>query len=417
MLRASGMALAAIAAVVLGRELGAAGYGTYAWAFAWVAALAVPAALGADQLLVRDAAVARDRGEWARLRSLLRSALGWSAAASLATVAVATVVLAAAGGGLGTRQTALLVALPILPLAALTSVAQGALLGLGRTGPALAPANAGRPALFLAFVAAVGLAGGLSATRAVALQLAATAIVAVVVLAIVWRAVRRASRPAERASPRTWLPTAVRMGAAGALLILDAQVGLLVLGAMGTASDAGVYAAALACMAPFALVATALRLPLGPAVARLGAAGERERMQRGLRTATRAVALVSALIAVVLAAFAGPVLGLFGNGFSGGVPTLRLLAIAYSVNAVFAFNGLVLIMNGEERAAMRAALGSLVLDVALCLVLVPPLGARGAAIAALVTIAARNVVNSSAAWRRLGVDTTVLGRSPSVTRR
>ena len=188
------------------------------------------------------------------------------------------------------------------------------------------------------------------------------------------------------------------------------------LGAVSTASETGVYAAALQCMAPFALVLTAVRLPLAPALARLGASGKRERLQRGLRQATRGVALMSTLIAIVLVAFAGPVLGIFGESFSDGAATLRLLAIAYIVNAVCAFNGIVLIMNGEERAAMRAAFASLLLDAALCAALVPALGARGAALAALASITVRNVWNSASARRRLGIDATVLGRLPGATR-
>jgi O-antigen/teichoic acid export membrane protein len=202
----------------------------------------------------------------------------------------------------------------------------------------------------------------------------------------------------------------VPMGAASMLNIVDAQVGLLMLGALGSSHATGVYAAALQCMAPFALVLAAVRFPFGPAIARLGAAGDRERLQRGLRTTTRGVAALSAALAAVLVLFPGPILSLFGGGFSGGVAALRILAIAQLVNALCAFNGLVLIMNGQERSAMRAAFGSLVLDVALCAALIPPLGARGAATAALVAMTARNVANSVAAQRRLGLDTTVLGR-------
>src|SRR5205085_5545460 len=101
------MALTALAAVVLGRQLGAAQYGDYAWSFAWATTFALPAALGADQLLVREAAVARDHGDWGRLRALMRSTLGRSAAVALAVIAVAAVVLALGGAGLGARRAAL----------------------------------------------------------------------------------------------------------------------------------------------------------------------------------------------------------------------------------------------------------------------------------------------------------------------
>jgi O-antigen/teichoic acid export membrane protein len=125
------------------------------------------------------------------------------------------------------------------------------------------------------------------------------------------------------------------------------------------------------------------------------------------------VAAASAAVAAVLFLAPGPILALFGDGFASGATALRILAVAQLVNALCAFNGMVLIMGGQERAAMRTALGCLVLDVILCVALIPTLGSRGAALAALVSITARNVVNSVQVRRRLGVDATVIGRVPA----
>jgi O-antigen/teichoic acid export membrane protein len=411
-LRAGGMGLALAAGVVLAHALGAPGYGTYQWAFAWVSTLALIATLGTDQLLVREAGIVLESGRWGALRALVRSTLGRVTAVALAVAALGAIVVAAAGGGLGARQATLLAALPILPLAAATNVAQGALLGLGRTARALAPGTIGRQAAFLLLVAIGALLGGLTAAKVAALQLVATAIAAAAVLMLLRRAL--AGRQAGRESPpaaRAWLRESVPMGTATVLLAVDAQVGLLVLGALGSATDTGVYAAARLCTAPFTLVIAAGRLPLAGVIARLGATGEWARLQRGLRTATRGVALVSAAIAAVLIIAPGLVLGMFGAEFAhNGGALLRILALAQLVNAICAYNGLVLIMAGHERAAMAAALGGLVLDGVLCVALVPALGARGAAIAVLASVIARNVVNSVLVRRRLGIDATVLGR-------
>ncbi len=414
-MRAVGMGLTAMAAILLARALGTGGYGTYSWAFAWASTLATIAALGADQLLLRESAVALDRSDWDGLRALLRSVLGRVTIAAVGAVAVLTALLALAGGGSGTRRAALAVALPILPLAAVAAVGQGSLLGLGRTAAAVGTVTLGRQAVFLILAVVAVLLGGLSSSGAVALQLAATGASCIAVLLLLRRAL--AGKPRDGAEPRAaargWLRAAVPMGATTILLVIDAQVGLLVLGLRGRAVDAGVFAAALQCTAPFALLLSAGRLPLGSAVARLGAARDRARLQRGLRTATRGVAGVAALCAAVLVVIPAPILGLFGGGFTGGADALRILAVAQLINAICAFNGLVLIMTGHERAAMGAALGCLVLDAGLCVVLVPPLGARGAAIAVLVSVTARNVVNSLMVRRRLGIDATVIGRTGS----
>jgi O-antigen/teichoic acid export membrane protein len=406
------MGLAGIAGIVIARTLGAAGYGTYSWAFAWASGLAVPAALGADQLLVRESGVALERGGWDGLRGLVRSTLGRVALVSVALTVVGEVGLALAGGDMGARRVALMVALPILPLAAAASLAQGALLGLGRTVAAVAPGMLGRQGVFLVLALVAVLLGDLSSAGAVALQLIATGLACAAALALLRRALARGPRagPSPAVETAEWMRTSLAMGAAAMFSVLDAQVGLLVIGAVGDAADAGVYAAAALCVAPFGLLLTAGRLPLGGVVARLDASGDRERLQRGLRTATRAVAVLAAPVAAVLLLFPDTVLGLFGAGFSRGADALRILAVAQLVNALCAFNGLVLIMSGQERVAMGTSVISLVLDAVLCAALVPVWGAEGAAVGVLVSVTVRNVANSVSTRRRLGIDTTVLGR-------
>lgn len=442
LLRAAGMALAATAGIVLARRLGPSGYGIYSWAFAWVTALSVPAALGADQLLVREAAIALDCGDRAGLRSLVMSALRRVTFASLAVVLLVLVGFALFGGDPGVRGRSLEAALPILPLTAIAALAQGSLLGLGRTAAAVAPGTLGRQALFLGLAMISVLLGIASPTVTVELQLLATATSTIILLVLLRHALIRvkpsapgrqvAGNPAavtadripgdrataagERVGGGDWLWVSVPMGAAMMLLMVDAQVGLLVLGTSGDTSGAGVYAVALQCTAPFALLLSAGRLPLGGVVARLTAAGDRARLQRGLTTATRVVALASAAVAAILLLVPESVLDLFGNGFATGATTLRIVAVAQLVNAACAYNGLVLIMSGLQRVAAMAALGSLLVDAALCLVLVPSLGARGAALALLLSVALRNIVTSVLARARLGIDTTVLGRGLAAPR-
>lgn len=424
-MRAGGMAFSAVATILLARELGAAAYGTYSWAVVLVLALSLPAALGADQLLVREAGVALDRGDWGRLRTLVRSALRHVAVVSAGAAALGVViVLLIDDGSPDARGSALLVALPIIPLFALVLVAQGTLLGLGRTARALAPAMLVRQVTFTALVAAAVLAGGLSAAGAVGLQAAAAAVATVAAAVLLRRALAAQAVPPATAdgdgvgpAPREWLRSSLPMGATAMLLIIEPQIGLLVLGAVSDTAETGIYAAAFQCTAPFALLLAVGRLPLGPVVARLRAAGERERLQRGLRVATRGAAAMGAVLAAILLVVPGPVLSLFGSEFTDGTAALRLLAVAMLVNLLCAFNGMVLIMAGQERAAMRTTIACFALDVVLCLALVPSLGATGAAIAVLASIVTRNVANSLATRRLLGIDSTVFGRAPASTRR
>jgi O-antigen/teichoic acid export membrane protein len=194
--------------------------------------------------------------------------------------------------------------------------------------------------------------------------------------------------------------------------MLQAVTGVALLGPIAGATEAGHYAIAAQLTAPFALVLAAAGASLSPTIAALHAGGEgqRERMRRGIVAASRVCALLGAAVAVALVVFAEPLLGLFGAGFRDAAPTLRILAVAGLINALAPFNGAALVMTGNEDGAARAALLGLLLCAALSAALIPPWGATGAAVAFLVSIAGRNAATCAVAWRRLGLDTTVLGR-------
>src|SRR4051794_18360955 len=55
--------LGLVTTAVLARELGAPGFGAYAWALAWVYTLRVPALAGTDRLVTRQVAAYREAGE------------------------------------------------------------------------------------------------------------------------------------------------------------------------------------------------------------------------------------------------------------------------------------------------------------------------------------------------------------------
>jgi O-antigen/teichoic acid export membrane protein len=86
--------------------------------------------------------------------------------------------------------------------------------------------------------------------------------------------------------------------------------------------------------------------------------------------------------------------------------------IANAVNSLVAYNGATLVMCGCEAAAARASVGGTIVTMALVGLLVPSLGAEGAALAFMGGTLFRNAVNTVQAWRLLGLDTTVLGLRP-----
>jgi O-antigen/teichoic acid export membrane protein len=168
------------------------------------------------------------------------------------------------------------------------------------------------------------------------------------------------------------------------------------------------FAAATQATVGFVLVRNAASRPLAPLMARLHDAGDREHLQRSLTGATRWVAGTTLAGAILVIVLASPLLSLFGRGFEAATPALRLLAVAHIVNGWVAFNGTVLNVAGYHSHAARSATIALLVDAALLAVLVPAAGVDGAAIAAVAAVIVRNVLNSRAVRRELGLQTAAL---------
>src|SRR4051812_40404599 len=160
-------ALALLTTAFLARQLGVAGYGTYAWALAWVYTLRIPALAGTDRLVTREIA-ARD----ARESPDPADVVAWADRSGLRTAV--PIALGGGAGAIAGHSTAgthlsgyLAIAMPLLPVATLVLVRQAALLADRRVAWALLPDNVLRPVFLLVLVVAVSLSSVVELTPAV----------------------------------------------------------------------------------------------------------------------------------------------------------------------------------------------------------------------------------------------------------
>jgi len=194
-------------------------------------------------------------------------------------------------------------------------------------------------------------------------------------------------------------------------LAANTQVGTILLGALSSATDAGVFNVATRTTTLISFIMLAAMYPLMPLAARLYAAGEVAQLQRVVIRAARAVLLFAAPTALVLVVFGPSILGLFGTGFDEGSTAMRILAIGELVNVVTGFGGLVLVMTGHERElALCVGIGA-VLNLGLSTVLIPVVGLEGAAIGTATGLACANAAMTWLSWRQVGVWSAVAGRS------
>ncbi len=400
-------AMAFVLAVLLARFLGSRDYGIYALAYAWATLLTVPAILGLNTFLVRGIAVYEVRGQWALMKGLLfrtnQLVMLTSTVIALCGVGVALMWLSPSFRG------PFCVAMLLVPLTALTLLRQGAMQAFGRVVRGQLPEYLIRPVLIIAGVVALEIAGGglLTPTTALAANVTGVA-VAFIVGALLLRRALPAALLSVRAEfvTREWLRASLPMMLIAGVWMANSNITTLVVGSLDGPRAAGVYSVVQKAAEVIVILLYATNMPLAPAVARLYARNDRQGLEHTTEHMARATLFVSAPIAVAFMLFPHVYLDLFGPSFQAGATALVILAIGQLINAAAGPSGNIMLMTGQERIAVRGVAAGLLANLILAVILVPPLGVTGGAIAFASGLVLWNVVLVVLARQLVGVNVT-----------
>jgi O-antigen/teichoic acid export membrane protein len=177
----------------------------------------------------------------------------------------------------------------------------------------------------------------------------------------------------------------------------------ILLAALASPHDAGIYAAVARCATQGAFAIHAVVFVIGPLVSGLLATDERERAQAVYQTATSWLTALSWPIYFTLVAFSPLVLSMFGPEFVAGETALVVLACAMLVAVASGPVNVVLVMAGKTSWNLLNAFVALAVNVVLNLALIPPHGLSGAAIAWATSILVANVLPLIQVRRFLGL--------------
>jgi O-antigen/teichoic acid export membrane protein len=397
--------------VLLSRALGTSGYGAYASAIAWGTLLAALAGMGLMPLVVRTVATYRASHSWSLLKGVIRRANEVVATASALTVLMAAV----AGWVLYHSRPELLhpfwIALSLVPLISLTSLRQAAMQGLGRVLLGRIPETLVAPLLGIALVTATWTlaADRLDATAAAALYSLAALAAFALGAALLHRSLPREAHAAHHEyDMKAWRRSGLPLVLLNVVLAANTQLGTILVGAIDSAAEAGVFSVATRVTSFISFTMIAAGYPLMPMAARLYSEGAHEALQALVTRAVRMVLVVALPTGVALVLFAPLILGLFGEGFTAGDTVVRILAIGEVVNVLTGFGGLVLVMTGHEGYLTRGVTFGAATNLVLAFVLIPIFGATGAAVAAASGTVLANLALCWFAWRRVRVWTPVI---------
>ena len=402
--------------VLLANVLGPAGYGVYAYVFALVSLMAIPAQFGLPNLVVRETAKAQANEQWGLMRGLWR----WTNGA----VGVLALLIALLAGGLAwaladlfthLQLTTFVFSLLLVPLIALGNLRGAALRGLQKVVQGQLPECVLRPGLLIALVGGMVLLlpdDAVTAAHAMGLH-ALAAGVAFVIGAMMLARARPApikARPAPTYEGRAWVSAAVPLGIIGGMQVISAHTDVLMLGLFVSAEDVGIYRIAVQAASLVAFPISAMNMVIAPFVSHLFACSDMSRLQRMVTSAAIFCFVSAGSIALVFVVFGGEILALvFGEAFRASYLPMAILCVGQIF--VVTLGSLVTIanMSGHERETAKIMAIGAALNVVLNLLLIPPFGVVGAATATVASLAVWRLILFFGLIRWTGINPSIVG--------
>ena len=414
----TGTALGLLANLAMARLIGRAEYGVYALMFSWVSVLAMVAQAGQDISIVRLLPAYAQCEAWGKIRGL-RIGVGLFVLGISICVAVGgciVVHILGASHSAGWRDT-FYIGFAMLPI--LTQLQQSSAMHRAFKRPVITGlySTVMRPIVLLVLL---GLAAITLASRNAPVAAACTALAALISLAASGGHLSRAwpeQAHGVRASyeVRRWVTVGAKLSLLSIIIVGGARLDVMLLGAIMGTGDVGPYYAAVK-MAGFAFFATqAVNVVLAPLIAERYDAHDMRGLQSIAVQGAR-LGLAGSLCVTLFCAVAGKwLLALFGHGFEDAYVPLLILLLGCCASTCFGEVGFMLSMTKYQKQASFFVLIGIAANCIAAVLLVPRLGATGAAIGASLSL----FIWRGLAWRfvatRLGIEPSVFGKQGAGT--
>jgi O-antigen/teichoic acid export membrane protein len=365
--------------VALARELGESGFGDFLFALSFTTLLLLASGFGTEDLIARE--VARDRS---RLDHYLSNTLAVKVASSVALLALAAAFVNLAGYSADTRLAVYIVGAGVAVEnlgRTLGSVFQATermeLLSISLIVQRVATAGAG--------IAVLAAGGGI---LEVSLVFFGGSLLGLAVAAVVMR--RYVARPRLAIDRSHWWPilqAGIPIGIVTMVLTVLLKLDQVLLSFLegGDNSEVGLYGAAFRLVEATMFISWSFAAAFLPWVAHR-APEEGERLGQGYELALKALSGVLVPIGVVFVVLAEPLIELlYGEAYAEAVEPLRWLGVTTVFYGLNLLASTLLVARDRPLDFARVCAVVVVLNIALNLALIPPLGATGAALAAAIS--------------------------------
>lgn len=405
LIRVTAAALAFLSNVLFARWLGSFEFGIFVYVWTWVLLIGQALDLGLATAAQRFIPEYRERGMLDLLRGYL-SRSRWLAVGVAIGVAALCAGLVALLAPYLDRYTVipLYIACIALPAYALANVQDGISRSYDWVALGIVPTYIVRQLLLTVLMGAAWLGGlPLDAVTAMVLSAAAIWLPALGQMVVLNRRLRTRIEPGPKAHDvRLWIATALPILMAESFYLLLTHTDLLVLQQFRSPEDVAVYYAAVKTLALVAFIYFSIAATTAHRVAAFHAAGDREGLAAFMLKAARWTFWPSLIGTALLLAFGKPILALFGPQFTAGYHLMFILAAGLLARAAIGPMERFLNVIGEQRICALIYGAAFAINIALCFVLIPPLGAAGAAIAISTALVVETIALVIVARQRLG---------------
>jgi O-antigen/teichoic acid export membrane protein len=393
--------------LLLAKLIGASGLGLYFLCVTTVEICSTVSRLGLENAALKFISIAYAAGDRATLAALYRKCIGTAALAAAVTALPFWLFLRLLPVG-GSSHSEFLSLIPVLLLAlvpaTILTIQSESFKAIGYPGTA-AFVQTVLPQGILLMSGVVLMWQSKATTSHILASYVATFYCAVVFAFVRWASIIKDVWRAGHFPTAVLFRTSLPILMVTSLNLVMAWTDILVLGVWSDTSQIGIYGVALRISSTTALVLIAVNSVVAPQFASLHANGKHSDLARMAQRGAFWTLMIAAPMILIFLIFPAQILGLFGEPFLAGIWPLRLLAVAQLVNVSTGQVASLLIMTGHEKWMRNNILFSAALNLAGNLLLVPLLGALGAALSTAFCVSLMNIIAWWLVRQKLHIDT------------
>jgi O-antigen/teichoic acid export membrane protein len=412
-IRVVSAALAYLSQILLARWMGGSDYGIYVYVWTWVLLLGSMMDFGISASAQKIIPEYRTRGEHALLRGFL-SGSRWMTfgASSVVSLLLAGVVKLMSPWIDGSAVVPLYIGCITLPAFVVANTQDGIARSHDWMRLGLMPQFVVRQSLIIGLTAGAFVLG--FNLGAVAAMLASAAAVWVAMLGQMVVLNRRLGGHIERGPKaydvRGWLAVSLPILMVEGFYLLLSYTDVLVLQQFRSSQEVGVYFAVVKTLALVSFIHYAMSASTAHRFAEYHALGDKARLSAYVAHAIKWTFWPSLAATALLLAAGKPLLWLFGPQFVVGYDIMFVAAIGLVVRSAIGPVERLLNMLGHQYICALAYALAFVMNVVLCVALVPRFGGHGAAAATSVSLVFETVLLFWIVRRRLGLHVLAFGK-------